>query len=160
MLADGREKGIEFVLPVDFVLEDGRVAETLGPDDQQFDVGPKTQRAVRAEGRRVHRRTEAGKPPPWRFTTACSACSRTRGSKRARKRFIPQLKRMKDAGIEVYVGGGEGGTALEKYGQPDWVTHMLHRRRHGAQRPRQRTGAVSAGAMDGGEIAAFYGGNR
>jgi phosphoglycerate kinase len=40
-------------------------------------------------------------------------------------RFIGQLKRMKDAGLEVYVGGGEGGTALEKYGQPDWVTHCF-----------------------------------
>ncbi len=39
------------------------------------------------------------------------------------KRFIPQLKRMKDAGVRVYVGGGEGGKALEQYGQPDWVTH-------------------------------------
>ena len=35
------------------------------------------------------------------------------------RRFIGQLKRMKEAGVEVYVGGGEGGTALEKYGQPD-----------------------------------------
>ena len=41
------------------------------------------------------------------------------------KAFIAQLKRMKDAGLAVYVGGGEGGTALEKYGQPDWVTHCF-----------------------------------
>ena len=41
------------------------------------------------------------------------------------KSFVAQLKRMKDAGIEVYIGGGEGGTALEKYGQPDWVTHTF-----------------------------------
>jgi phosphoglycerate kinase len=41
------------------------------------------------------------------------------------KKFIPQLKRMTDAGIKVYVGGGEGGTALEKYGQPDWVTYCF-----------------------------------
>jgi phosphoglycerate kinase len=33
------------------------------------------------------------------------------------------LKRMTQAGVKVYVGGGEGGKALEKYGQPDWVTH-------------------------------------
>ena len=41
------------------------------------------------------------------------------------KRFIPQLKRMTDAGVEVYIGGGEGGTALEKYGQETWVTHVF-----------------------------------
>ena len=33
---------------------------------------------------------------------------------------------MNDAGVEVYVGGGEGGTALEKYGGPDWgFTHCF-----------------------------------
>ncbi|MGD9636437.1 MAG: phosphoglycerate kinase, partial [Pirellulales bacterium] len=41
------------------------------------------------------------------------------------KRFVPQLKRMTDAGAEVYIGGGEGGTSLEKYGQEDWVTHVF-----------------------------------
>src|SRR5262249_15493788 len=42
MIADGRRKGIEFVLPVDFILQDGRSSETIGLGDQQFDVGPKT----------------------------------------------------------------------------------------------------------------------
>ena len=41
------------------------------------------------------------------------------------RRFVAQLKRMTDAGIEVYVGGGEGGTALERYGKSDWVTHCF-----------------------------------
>ncbi len=41
------------------------------------------------------------------------------------KQFVVELKRMKDAGVEVYIGGGEGGTSLEKYGQPDWVTHTF-----------------------------------
>jgi phosphoglycerate kinase len=25
----------------------------------------------------------------------------------------------------VYIGGGEGGKALEQYGHPDWVTHVF-----------------------------------
>jgi phosphoglycerate kinase len=41
------------------------------------------------------------------------------------RNFIPQLKRMKEAGIKVYVGGGEGGTALEKYGKEDWITYCF-----------------------------------
>jgi phosphoglycerate kinase len=41
------------------------------------------------------------------------------------KKFVPQLKRMTDAGIKVYIGGGEGGLALEKYGKPDWVTYCF-----------------------------------
>ena len=32
---------------------------------------------------------------------------------------------MTDAGVKVYVGGGEGGKALEKYGDPGWVTHVF-----------------------------------
>ena len=27
--------------------------------------------------------------------------------------------------MEVYVGGGEGGAALERYGDPSWVTHIF-----------------------------------
>jgi phosphoglycerate kinase len=41
------------------------------------------------------------------------------------KNFIPQLKRMKDAGLMVYVGGGEGGAAVDKYGQADWITYCF-----------------------------------
>jgi phosphoglycerate kinase len=41
------------------------------------------------------------------------------------KRFTKQLQRMTEAGVEVYVGGGEGGKALDKYGQEDWVTHVF-----------------------------------
>ena len=41
------------------------------------------------------------------------------------KKFIPQLKRLTDAGIKVYIGGGVGGSALEKYGPPDWVTYCF-----------------------------------
>jgi phosphoglycerate kinase len=41
------------------------------------------------------------------------------------RKFVEQFKRLQDAGAKVYVGGGEGGTALEKYGQPDWVTYCF-----------------------------------
>jgi phosphoglycerate kinase len=39
--------------------------------------------------------------------------------------FIGELKRLKDGGVEVYIGGGEGGTALERYGEPHHVTHTF-----------------------------------
>jgi phosphoglycerate kinase len=41
------------------------------------------------------------------------------------KAFVQQFQRMTEAGLKVYVGGGEGGTALTTYGQPDWVTHCF-----------------------------------
>ena len=40
MIREGRQKGMEFILPVDFVLQDGRVSDAVGPGNQQFDVGP------------------------------------------------------------------------------------------------------------------------
>ena len=42
MLTEGRQAGIEFVLPADFVLTTGQVSETVGPGNAQMDVGPKT----------------------------------------------------------------------------------------------------------------------
>ena len=41
------------------------------------------------------------------------------------RKFIDQLKHMTDSGVEVYVGGGEGGAALHRYGDESWVTHCF-----------------------------------
>jgi len=123
MVQAGKSRGIEFVLPVDFKLGDERVALTLAPDDQQFDIGPKTialfeQKvgqfidAHRGQHTAVFHNGVFGMFENPRFETGTKA-------------FIAQLKRMKDAGLAVYVGGGEGGTALEKYGRTDWVTHCF-----------------------------------
>ena len=123
MIGIGRRHGIEIVLPVDFVLGDGRVAETIGPTEQQFDVGPKTTRhfadkigefLASAKGRQVAA-----------FHNGVFGMFEDPRFEAGTRDFIPQLKRMKDAGASVYIGGGEGGAALEKYGQPDWVTHTF-----------------------------------
>jgi phosphoglycerate kinase len=128
MIAAGRKKGIQFVLPVDFILQDGRASETIGPGDQQFDVGPKTSELFE---RKVGEFIEASKPQitsgqaPVAFHNGVFGKFEDPRFEEGTRRFIVQLKRMKVAGIEVYVGGGEGGKALEKYGQPDWVMHSF-----------------------------------
>ncbi|HEX4129344.1 MAG TPA: phosphoglycerate kinase [Pirellulales bacterium] len=128
MLTAGRNKGIAFVMPCDFVLQDGRVSETIGPGDQQFDVGPKTGELFERE---IGRFLEEQKHAAAAGGTAVAFHNGVFGMfedprfEGGTKRFIGQLKRMKDAGVEVYVGGGEGGAALEKYGKPDWVTHTF-----------------------------------
>lgn len=128
MIAEGRKRKIEFVLPVDFVLQDGRVAETIGPDDQQFDIGPKTSDLF-AEwiGQFIARRGKSASagPAAVAFHNGVFGMFEDPRFEEGTKRFIGQLKRLTDAGIEVYVGGGEGGTALEKYGQPNWITHCF-----------------------------------
>lgn len=125
MLDDGRGKGIRFVLPVDFVLQDGRASETIGPGDQQFDVGPKTSQLFAKEIGAFIAETKASGKPAVAFHNGVFGMFEDARFEEGTRQFISQLKRMKDAGIEVYVGGGEGGAALERYGRPDWVTHTF-----------------------------------
>ncbi len=123
LIAEGRQKGIEFVMPVDFVLQDGRVSETIGPADQQLDVGPAT--GALFEKKIGEFLAAAKKPgePAVAFHNGVLGMFEDPRFEAGTRRFMAQLKRMTDAGVKVYVGGGEGGKALEKYGQPDWVTH-------------------------------------
>lgn len=128
LLQEGRAKGMRFVLPVDFVLQDGRVSSQIGPQDQQLDVGPRTselfEQAVGEFLASLPPRA-AGEPPPAAFYNGVFGKFEEPSFEEGTRRFMAQLKRMKDAGVEVYVGGGEGGAALERYGQPDWVTHCF-----------------------------------
>ncbi len=125
MLADGAKKGIQFVLPVDFVLQDGRVADVIGPGDQQFDVGPKTSKLFEEKVGEFLVAAKSGAEPAVVFHNGVFGMFEDSRFEEGTRTFVAQLKRMKDAGAEVYVGGGEGGKALEKYGQPDWVTHCF-----------------------------------
>jgi phosphoglycerate kinase len=123
MIAEGRAKGIEFVLPVDFILQDGRESQTIGPGDQQLDIGPATselfERKV-GEFIAAHR----GRPASAFHNGVFGKFEEPRFAEGTR-RFVAQLKRLKDAGVEVYVGGGEGGAALAQYGSNDDVTHVF-----------------------------------
>jgi 3-phosphoglycerate kinase len=128
MISTGRAKEIEFVLPIDFVLADGRVTSELHAGDQQFDVGPATSDLFSARiGEYIAevRARPAGSPAAVAFHNGVFGMFENPQFEQGTRRFVTELKRMKDAGIEVYVGGGEGGAALEKYGQLDWVTHCF-----------------------------------
>jgi len=123
MIEEGRQKGIEFVLPVDFVLQDGRAAERLGAGDQQLDVGPRTSERFAEKAGEFIRRHSADRGVV--FHNGVFGMFEDPRFEEGTRKFVAQLKRMKDAGLEVYVGGGEGGTALERYGRPEDVTHCF-----------------------------------
>ena len=123
MIADGRAKGIQFVMPVDFVLQDGRVATALGPEDHQLDVGPQSSALYERKVGEFLEVTKGSPAPRVAFHNGVLGMFEDPRFEEGTKRFVAQLKRMHDAGVRVYVGGGEGGTALEKYGKPDWVTY-------------------------------------
>ncbi len=123
MIRDGRAKGIEFVLPVDFILQDGRASETIGPGEAQLDIGPKTSELFAVKvGEFIASRQ--GKPTAAFYNGVFGKFEEPQFAEGTRK-FIGELKRLKQAGVEVYVGGGEGGAALEQYGKPSDVTHVF-----------------------------------
>lgn len=123
MLASAKKQGIELVLPVDFVLGDGRVVTELKPGDQQFDIGPATTKLFAQKVGEFIAANQGGGAVV--FHNGVFGKFEEPEYEAGTKAFIAQFKRMKDAGLSVYVGGGEGGTALEKYGQLDWVTHCF-----------------------------------
>jgi len=125
MLAEGRAKGIEFVLPIDYVIQDGSVVTTLGRGDEQFDVGPASSKLFADTVTRFIEQHKNDRPPAVAFHNGVFGMFEDPRFEAGTKNFVPQLKRMKDAGIKVYIGGGEGGTSLERYGQPDWVTYVF-----------------------------------
>jgi len=125
MIAEGRSKHIEFVMPVDFVLQDGSVSETIGPGDQQFDVGPASSARYETIVSDFIAEHQADSPPAVVFHNGVFGMFEDPRFEEGTRRFIAQLNRMTDAGVKVYIGGGEGGKALEKYGRPDWVTYCF-----------------------------------
>ena len=122
MVTDGRAKGIEFIVPVDSVIEDGTVVDNLAPDQQQFDIGPKSSQLFEERIGGFLAKNPQGAVA---FHNGVFGMFEDPRFEAGTKNFMPQLKRMHDAGVEVYVGGGEGGKALEQYGQPNWVTHVF-----------------------------------
>ncbi|MCI0332544.1 MAG: phosphoglycerate kinase [Planctomycetes bacterium] len=120
MIVEGTKKGIKFYLPVDFVIQDGSVVEKLKPGDQQLDIGPKTSELfefavgefMELDGAVAFYNGVFGKFEDPKFAEGT-------------RRFIGQLKRMTENLVEVYVGGGEGGAAIEKYGEDNWATHIF-----------------------------------
>lgn len=129
MLTGARQDGVEFVLPVDFILGNGQPGELIPPDGAQFDVGPKTialHAAKVDEFINYHRqKVAAGKGPAVAFHNGVFGKFEEEQFSIGTRKFMEQLKRMTDAGLLVYVGGGEGGAALHNYGDESWVTHCF-----------------------------------
>ncbi|MBL9164187.1 MAG: phosphoglycerate kinase [Planctomycetaceae bacterium] len=122
MVTDGRAKGIEFIVPIDSIIEDGTAVDALKPGMQQFDIGPKSSKLFEEK---IGEFVAAAPKGAVAFHNGVFGMFEDPRFEAGTKNFIPQLKRMKDAGVEVYIGGGEGGSSLERYGKPDWVTHTF-----------------------------------
>jgi len=129
MLTSARKNGVEFVLPVDFILGSGAASETIPADGAQFDVGPKTialHAAKVDEFISYHKQKLAsGKGAAVAFHNGVFGKFEEEQFANGTRKFMDQLKKMTGAGLLVYVGGGEGGAALHNYGDESWVTHCF-----------------------------------
>lgn len=125
MHSPGAKCDVEFVLPVDFVLADEQPSATIGPGNQQFDIGPRSSELFSEKVGEFIGAHRGESPPAVVFHNGVFGWFERPPFHKGTEKFVAEFKRMKDAGLEVYVGGGEGGTALRLYGQPDWVTHCF-----------------------------------
>jgi len=117
--------GVEIILPVDFVLDNGETVEEIPPGSAQFDVGPKTRELV---SKKIHEYIAASKESGAPFTMFYNGVFGKFEDPRyeaGTREFIALLKKMTEAGIATYVGGGEGRLALLKYGSIDDVVHAF-----------------------------------
>jgi phosphoglycerate kinase len=121
LLVDADARGVRVVLPVDFVIEDGSVVTDIAPDEWQRDIGPETRalfdREARAWAEKTDRRVAFHNGVMGQFENSQFAAG-TRA-------IVKTLEALGQAGIAVYVGGGEGRAALERFGSLDDVTHAF-----------------------------------
>lgn len=125
ILRQGEASEVRFVLPIDFILDDGIVTDQIPADRQQMDIGPRT---IELFQREVERFIDEMRSRP---TSAVAFYNGVMGKfedprfEQGTKAFVQLIKRMTDAGVKTYVGGGEGRLAVLKYGQVEWATHIF-----------------------------------
>ncbi len=121
LLVDAEAKGVEVVLPIDFVTEDGSVTEDLGPDQWQRDIGPATREHFDAKAKAwaaaTERKTAFHNGVMGQFENSAFAHGTIA--------LVATLKDLDASGVAVYVGGGEGRAALERFASLDAVTHAF-----------------------------------
>ncbi|HNT86658.1 MAG TPA: phosphoglycerate kinase [Candidatus Hydrogenedentes bacterium] len=120
-----RDSGIAVVLPADFVLENGVVSGLIPEGHAQMDIGPET-RSLFAETLKAYaRKRRQASEPCILFYNGVLGKFEEPAFAEGTKAFVGLLKELKDAGVAVYVGGGEGRKALETYGRIEDVTHAF-----------------------------------
>ena len=106
---------------MDFVLEDGTVVDEIPAGAWQRDIGPATRKLfdekAMAWAGRTGRRAAFHNGVMGQFEVSTFA-----GGTEA---MVATLKNLQAAGISVYVGGGEGRAALERFGSLGDITHAF-----------------------------------
>lgn len=121
LLEDASARDIRVVLPVDFVLENESVCEDIPPDAWQRDIGPKSRALFEKEAlawaAKTKKRVAFHNGVVGQFENSAFA--------EGTRALVGTLQRLQQAGVQVYVGGGEGRAALERFGSLGDVTHAF-----------------------------------
>jgi phosphoglycerate kinase len=121
LLEDAAKHQVKVVLPVDFVLDDGTVADDIPKGRLQCDVGPRT----RAHFEREALAWAAGTRRKVAFHNGVLGKFEEKAFAGGTEAMVGTLRRLQAAGVAVYVGGGEGRAALERHGKLSDVTHAF-----------------------------------
>jgi phosphoglycerate kinase len=119
------EQGIDLVLPLDFVLDNGEVSRVIPEGRAQMDIGPGTRALFALNVRDYIEASKRAAEPYAMFYNGVFGKFEDPRFEGGTKFFISLLKEMTEGGVSTYVGGGEGSLALHKYGSPGDATHVF-----------------------------------
>ena len=120
-----RQKEIELILPVDFILDNGVVSKEIPPDRAQMDIGPETIRLFRKVLHNYINESKASAQQYVFFYNGVFGKFEDPRYEQGTREFIGMLRDLTRSGIATYAGGGEGRLALLKYGALGDVTHSF-----------------------------------
>jgi phosphoglycerate kinase len=122
LLIDAKARDVKVVLPIDFVLDDGTTSKDIPPGSWQFDIGPESCRLFEREALEWADRTDRRVA----FHNGVLGKFEDRTFAAGTISMVHTLVRLQsEKSIAVYVGGGEGRAALERYASLGGVTHAF-----------------------------------
>ena len=121
LLVACERRGIDLLTPHDFVLDDQRIVAEIPTDRAQRDIGPSSIAAYRAKLLDHIARN----PTSVVFYNGAVGQFEREEFSHGTRALIATLMHLHSLGVPVYVGGGEGQTALMRWGQSAGVTHCF-----------------------------------
>jgi phosphoglycerate kinase len=124
ILSSCKHNGTSVVLPIDFKLDDGSISETIPAGRVQMDIGPQTIGLIRNELRAYAAESKASAKPSVMFVNGVFGKFEDPAFEHGTREFVAMLREI-SPDVRIYVGGGEGRAALEKYGSLADVEHAF-----------------------------------
>jgi 3-phosphoglycerate kinase len=115
----------ELILPVDFILDDGTVSETIPAESQQLDVGPQTRAAFRKALCDYQANATRGENTRTVFLNGVFGKFEEPKFEGGTREFVRDFSALTGRGVRTFVGGGEGRLAVERFGSLHDVTHAF-----------------------------------